>query len=115
MVEEQPGIDVGAEVDAEAMPALLDRSPDVRCETLVLMTFAATDEPFSLLDERLRRTERVLRGSLHVVEPRIATAAFPGVIEVTIVIDHERAFVGVDRDRQLGDVAVVDPPARHAL
>ena len=113
MVEEQAGVDVVAQVDAERVAALVHGAPRALVGlALVLLGGAAVGEPLAALDEHLagrqhRRDRRDRR-----VEPRVVAGL---ALERAVVVDHQRALVAVDRDRDLRDVAVVDPPAGDAL
>src|SRR5687768_18603821 len=107
MIQEQSGIDVAAEVDAKRVTTLANGAPHVVAGCIVLVAFTATDEALALLDEGFARVECRLCGKRHVLEPGVTAATLAGLVDMAIVVDDERALVGVDRDRQLGDIAVV--------
>lgn len=110
MIEEQAGVDVVAEVDAELLAAFVDDANFILFrDALVLMAFAAIGEALAALDEDILRVERGARGFGEGIEPGLVRGID------AVVVDHERTVVGVDRDRQLGDVFVVDAPARDGF
>ena len=73
------------------------------------MALVAIGEPLATLHEHLGRLERGLARGGELVEPDVVARID------AVVVEHERAVVGVERDRQLGDVAIVDAPARDAF
>jgi hypothetical protein len=75
----------------------------------VLIAIAAVGEAFALFAEAVLGAECGLGGGGEVVEP-------VGVCAVdAVVVEDEVTFVRVERDRDFGDVAVVDAVAGDAL
>ena len=109
MIEEQAGVDIFAERDAERVAALADRAPGRLVFALfILVPLAPPYQALAGLRERLLCVERLLGHSDDAVEPhRIAWID-------SIVIDDQRAFVRVDRHRELRNISVVHAPAGDA-
>ena len=118
MIEEQARVDVVTEVDSNAAAFFGDGAHGAGVgEALVLMPFATSDEPRAPLDEDVigRRAGRRRRCCRRGLEPCIAAAALALGVDVAVVADHERAFVGVDGDRHFRNVAIVEAIAADAL
>src|SRR6185437_1580167 len=114
MIEDRAGVEVVAQVDVEARAALADDEPGAGVAgALVLIARAAMALALAPLDEHRAALDlhHARRGGDHGVEPRVVAV---GRL-VAAIADHRARLVPVDRERHLGDVAIVDAVAGDAF